>query len=115
MVALEHVLDQAVVLAEVQAPAFGRANASGVLAAVLEHREAVKEHLIDLFCWCYCVWRMTQMNVSLYALCATGAHPSRYGENNPASVAYMCFFVGEEDTDDATHSEKITALLKSKR
>ena len=31
-----------------QAAAFGRDNARGVLAAVLQDREAVKEHLIDL-------------------------------------------------------------------
>jgi hypothetical protein len=48
VVLLEHVLDETVVLAQVQAAAFGRDNAGGVLTAVLQDREAVKEHLIDL-------------------------------------------------------------------
>jgi hypothetical protein len=45
---LKDVLDETIVLSQVQAAAFGSHNASSVLAAVLQHSQAVKEHLIDL-------------------------------------------------------------------
>ena len=42
------ILDQTIVLAQMQTRVFGRDHAGGVLTAVLEDSEAVKEHLGDL-------------------------------------------------------------------
>ena len=45
---VKDVLDEAVVFAQVETSAFRGDNSSGVLATVLEHREAVEEHLVDV-------------------------------------------------------------------
>jgi hypothetical protein len=63
VVLLKHVLDEAVVLAQVQAAAFGRDDAGSVLTAVLQDREAVKEHLIDLIKNEIIVWLRERGNV----------------------------------------------------
>lgn len=45
----EDVLHQTIVLAEVEAHSIGRHHAGGILAAVLQDRQPVKQELIDLF------------------------------------------------------------------
>mmetsp|Transcript_28238 Transcript_28238/g.46768 ORF Transcript_28238/g.46768 Transcript_28238/m.46768 type:complete len:258 (-) Transcript_28238:96-869(-) len=47
VVCLKDILDQSIVLAQMEATGFGRHHACSVLTAVLQYREAIKEHLID--------------------------------------------------------------------
>jgi len=45
---LEDVLDEAVTFAEVEAAVVGRDDAGGILAAMLQDREAVEDELVDV-------------------------------------------------------------------
>lgn len=48
MMGMEDILDEAIAFSQMEAATFGGDDSSSVLAAMLEDREAVEQHLVDV-------------------------------------------------------------------